>query len=58
MARQNDRSFASPDDENAQLIYNYAPVFAPKAGLSNLFEQLYFFPAAGGAQDDGEEEHE
>ena len=54
-ARQNNRAFASADDENAALIYNYAPVFAPKEGLSTLFEQLYFFPAAGGPQDSGEE---
>lgn len=45
-ARMNNRSFASADDENAALIYNYAPVFAPKTGLSTLFEQLYFFPAS------------
>ena len=45
-ARLNGRSFASADDENNALIYNYAPVFAPKTGLSTLFEQLYFFPAS------------
>lgn len=45
-ARLNNRTFASADDENAALIYNYAPVFAPATGLSNLFEQIYFFPAS------------
>ena len=42
-ARANERAFASADDENAALIYNFAPVFAPKEGLSTIFEQLYFF---------------
>ena len=45
-ARANNRAFASVDDENAALIYQYAPVFAPPAGLSSMFEQIYFFPAA------------
>jgi gamma-glutamyl hydrolase len=43
-ARANNRSFASADEENDALIYNFAPVFAPKVGLSNLYEQIYFFP--------------
>jgi len=45
-ARLNNRTFSSAEDENAVLICNFAPVFAPATGLSNLFEQLYFFPAS------------
>ena len=45
-ARRNDRAFADEAEEADALIYNYAPVFAPKTGLSKVFEQLYFFPAS------------
>jgi gamma-glutamyl hydrolase len=36
------RRFDTPDAEAAALIYNYSPLY----GLSNMFEQLYFFPAS------------
>ena len=38
----NSRTFATPDDEAAALIYNYNPLY----GLSSMFEQLYFWPAS------------
>ena len=46
VAALNSRAFANPTAENNALIYNFAPLY----GLSQQFEQLYFFPAsAGGA---------
>lgn len=46
-ARANARAFDTPEDEDAELIYNYLPEFAPSEGLSTMFEQIYFFkPAA------------
>jgi hypothetical protein len=40
LAGLNSRTFSSSDDEAAALIYNYQPIY----GLSDMFEQLYFFP--------------
>lgn len=45
-ARGNARAFASPAEENAALIYNTAPDFAPARGETEIFEQIYFFPAS------------
>lgn len=45
-ARANDRAFATAADEDAALIYNFEPDFAPADGVSQIFEQLYFFPAS------------
>ena len=41
-ASRNGRAFDSPEAESAALIYNYSPLY----NLSQMFEQLYFFPAS------------
>lgn len=49
-ARANARAFDTAEDEDAELIYNFEPEFAPSEGLSSMFEQLYFFkPSATAA---------
>ena len=45
-ARANDRAFASPAAEDAALIYNFAPDFAPADGTSTMFEEIYYFAAS------------
>jgi hypothetical protein len=41
IARKNSHQFPSPEEEQAALIYNYAPTHTGKHG--STFEQCYFF---------------
>lgn len=42
-ARQNNQAFATPEEEQAALIYNYCPVYIANLYKSS-FQQAYFFP--------------
>jgi hypothetical protein len=41
VARKNNNQFPSPEEEQAALIYNYAPKYTGKEG--SAFEQCYLF---------------
>jgi len=45
-ARKNGRAFSGPDAENAALIYNFATDFVARDGVSDHFEEVYFFAAS------------